>query len=164
MEIQHQWQVKSRTDPDKIYTVTLYASGLWRCECPHNIYRQAECHHIKRAKGNFYDGTDVNIKLTIQENKDIDHVTKQGSLILIPQHTNRHSLYTIIKDLLYIGFSYGEIKRYFGRELNGTTKQTIIDYIDQGGRAFPDPEFKAPTTIKRTMNGSTETWEIQRLV
>jgi len=45
-----QWKVRSETNPDTTYTVSLKPDGSWECSCPHWIYRHRECKHIRKVK------------------------------------------------------------------------------------------------------------------
>jgi hypothetical protein len=45
-----QWKVRSETNPNHYYTVSLKTDGIWECSCPHWIYRHRECKHIEQVK------------------------------------------------------------------------------------------------------------------
>ena len=42
-----QWTAVSHSNPDKSYIVTLHPNGRWSCTCPHHIFRNATCKHIR---------------------------------------------------------------------------------------------------------------------
>jgi hypothetical protein len=44
------WEVRSHSDPNKYYTVSLRKDGVYECSCPHWIYRHKECKHIREVK------------------------------------------------------------------------------------------------------------------
>lgn len=44
------WKVKSKSDPNKFYFVTLKPNGKWTCTCPHFVYRKVDCGHIQFVK------------------------------------------------------------------------------------------------------------------
>lgn len=45
-----QWLIKSFTDPEKSYKVSLRTDGRYECSCPVWIYRRRECKHIEAIK------------------------------------------------------------------------------------------------------------------
>ena len=48
--IKDEWRVRSKSNPQKLYTVCKMADGSFRCDCP--AYR--ECRHVKMIKEGYY--------------------------------------------------------------------------------------------------------------
>jgi hypothetical protein len=46
----HSWSVESKSDPNKRYEVSLDSEGNWSCTCPHHVFRNAICKHIKEIQ------------------------------------------------------------------------------------------------------------------
>jgi hypothetical protein len=44
------WKVKSKSDPNKLYFVTLKPNGKWTCTCPQFVFRKVDCKHIDLVK------------------------------------------------------------------------------------------------------------------
>ena len=46
----NEWKVPSSSDKSKKYIVKRNINGSFSCTCPHHVYRNAECKHIKKVK------------------------------------------------------------------------------------------------------------------
>ena len=44
------YNVKSFSDPKKVYTVRHMGFGDWRCDCAHFVFRRKGCDHILRVR------------------------------------------------------------------------------------------------------------------
>ncbi len=47
-----QWTIKSSSDSNKSYIITLKADGTWKCTCPQFTFRKKLCKHISECKIN----------------------------------------------------------------------------------------------------------------
>lgn len=44
------FEIKSFTDPSKIYHVVHNSNGSWTCSCELNFYKKVKCDHIRKAQ------------------------------------------------------------------------------------------------------------------
>lgn len=48
-----QWKVHSKSDPAKVYTVSVAKTGRWACDCPAHRFAKApkaDCKHIRETR------------------------------------------------------------------------------------------------------------------
>lgn len=48
---QNQWEVRSSSNPNRFYTVSLTLDNQYQCSCPGWIYRHTDCKHIRSIRG-----------------------------------------------------------------------------------------------------------------
>lgn len=133
---QKQWKVKSHSNPNKEYVVSLKVDGSYICSCPHFIYRRkGDCKHIMDAKDGLCD--DIQSEFFI-----VPSIVQQATQITVDTfHVpmipfNRDGawlLYTIVFDLLQYGVPWRIIKEYYDHLIRAP-RQDIVDYVLANGR------------------------------
>jgi len=156
----HKWQVASRSNPDKTYTVARDAAGHYGCSCPHWINRLqktgGECHHIKQViagRGEQHSTIKAPLELMPPEIRpaNVKEVTLQEvfgkPILLVPLIPlgNTHFAATVLYDLLRQGHSWTALKQRYDLAKHNT-RGRIVDYVRGRGRMIVDVPDGPQTT------------------
>jgi hypothetical protein len=131
------WKVRSQSNPNKFYTVSLTEKGEYECSCPEWIYRRRKCHHIAIVENNGGEEEPLQIEVVPGNVYEVTVKIENGKkVILYPllpleRPETLHFAATIAYDLMKAGVSWSQVSKMYGFKCR---KEDIINFIEEHGR------------------------------
>lgn len=135
----NQWKVPSRSNLEKLYTVSEDSEGKLFCSCPASVFRKQECPHIKAVLDGAFDSQDgTEPEFILAAVNEVTPIWEDGKVVkvhvpLMP-FNDAHFKATIVSDCLRAGVSMSTLKKRKYTVAKKNSKQKILDYVEAFGR------------------------------
>jgi len=140
------WEIPN--GKEKPYVVTEWHDSVWKCSCPHWIFRLQrtgeDCKHIIDVKDGRYESSEEPREYDICPGNvgkvTVNTDTPQFLRVLVPliplgSHQGGWLAYTCMYDCLRLGIPWKNVMEYYSRVLRSKpTKALVTEYIEEHGR------------------------------